>query len=96
MQRETGTGPVGSIRLGLRMAGSTNLFLNRMFALTDAFWHSSAHAMSVLDEEAQKIVFAVELAVGEWTFDGTPPPESWGPAIRDLRALIEHRVERAE
>jgi hypothetical protein len=93
MRRQTGRGTVGDFRLGMRIAGSRNLLITRLFGLADAFWHANAHAMSVLDEEARRVVSAVEQAVSEWNFDGEEDemPESWVPAIRGLRELIERR-----
>lgn len=94
MKTGAGGGTVGDVRLSIRVGGARNLLLTRMFGLTDAFWQASAHAMSILDEEAQKVVSSVEQAVGEWNLDEATDaavPESWAPAIRNLRLLVERR-----
>jgi hypothetical protein len=87
MRAGVGKGRIADVRLGIRMGGSTNTILARMWFITDEFWRSSARAITVASPDELTVILAVETAVADWEF-GRPMPESWAPAIRALRALL--------
>jgi MFS family permease len=84
-------GPLGKLRLGIRMAGMTGTFLARLWQVADGFWQASAQARASATREELEAVEAVESVIAEWRF-GERTPEDWGPAIRRVRAVLERRA----
>lgn len=83
-------GPLGELRLGVRMVGLTGTFLTRLWHVTDAFWHASGRVRAYASGQELEAVDAVEAVIAEWTM-GEPMPASWAPAIRQVRAVLERR-----
>lgn len=83
-------GPLADLRLGVRMAGLTGMFIRRLWSVTDAFWQASARARAVATSDELDAIDGLEAAIGDWTF-GEPMPASFGPAARRFRQFIERR-----
>jgi hypothetical protein len=84
-------GPLANLRTGARLGGVGGAaFAGRIWTVTDAFWHASGRLRAVAGADELAALDAIEDVIGMWRF-GEPMPESFGHAIRQVRALLEKR-----
>jgi hypothetical protein len=78
------------LKLGVQLWGREDLFVARMWQLTDALWEASARLRALATVNELEAVNVIEGVLAEWSWSvGAELPETWGPAIHRLRTLIE-------
>jgi hypothetical protein len=75
-------------RHGIQAGGYAKLVLTRLLDATDRVWEASGRLRTVATAADLEALDAIETVLGDWQI-GDPMPDAWGPAIRQLRVLLE-------